>query len=271
MILLDLGGTVASLRGLAGGMEEGLRSEWGPFVLREGEPEIVVDVRVAPPREDCRPFSAKRMAATFEGGIARYVMEEGEARVPPSGPVEIGIGPCGANKQLYALLTLLGAAFAWRAPSHGTLVLHAAGVVLDGRSFVLAGAEGAGKTTFARLAAEAGVAVLGDDLVVVRAAERGVEAVGSPLRSRPWNTTGRGAWPLAALLLPEHGTPASLRPAAPMSARARLVASLPFVAEALDRCPGLDAALEAIVRTPARVLRFAPDPGWLPLLRGFAP
>lgn len=271
MILLDLGGTVALLCGLEPGMEEALRAEWRPWVLREGNAALVVDVRVEPPREDCRPFSAKRMAATFDGGVARYVMEEGRATVPPSGPVEIGIGPCGANKQLYALLTLLGAAFAWRAPSRGTLVLHAAGIVLDGRAFVLAGAEGAGKTTFARVAAEAGAGVLGDDLVVVRAAEGGVEAVGSPLRSRPWNSTGRGSWPLAALLLPEHGAPPSLRPAPAMAARARVVASLPFVAEAIDRCPGLDAALDAVVGAPARTLRFAPDPAFLPLLRGFAP
>ncbi len=271
MILLDLGGTVAALRGLDAGMAEALRALWRPWVLREADPALLVDVRVERPREDCRPFSAKRMAANFDGGIARYVMEEGTASVPPSGPVAIGIGPCGANKQLYALLTLLGAAFAWRAPSRGTLVLHAAGIVLDGRAFVLAGAEGAGKTTFARVAAEAGAGVLGDDLVVVRAAEGAVEAVGSPLRSKPWNSTGRGAWPLAALLLPEHGTPAALRPASAMAARARVVASLPFVAEAMDRCPGLDAALDAIVRVPARLLRFAPDPGFLPLLRGLAP
>lgn len=271
MTLLDLGGTIAALRGLPAGMEEALRAEWRPWVLSGDAPALVFDVRVEAPREDCRPFSAKRMAATFEGGVARYVMEEGAAIVPPSGPAEIRIGPCGAGKQLYALLTLVGAAFAWRAPSRGTLVLHAAGVVIGGRAFVLAGAEGAGKSTFARVAAEAGVGVLGDDLVVVRAVEGGVEAVGSPLRSRPWNSTGRGAFPLAALLLPEHGAPPAIRPASRMAARARVVASLPFVAEAMDRCPGLDAALDAIVRAPARVLRFAPDPGWLPLLRGFAP
>ncbi len=271
MTILDLGGTAAAIRGLPAAMEAALRSEWRPWVLREGEPVLVVDVRVEPPREDGRPFSAKRMAANFEDGLARYVMEEGTATVPPSGPAAIHVASCGANKQLYALLTLLGAAFAWRAPSHRALVLHAAGIVLDGRAFVLAGAEGAGKTTFARVAAESGAAVLGDDLVVVRAADGGVEAVGSPLRSKPWNTTGRGAWPVAALLLPEHGTPPALRPAPAMAARARVVASLPFVAEAIDRCPGLDSVLDAVVGAPARLLRFAPDPGFLPLLRGFAP
>ena len=272
MILLDIGGLPVAVEGLSPEHEDRLRSEWRPWVLAAGDPWLKVRARIDPPREDCRPFSAKRMVGTFRGSDAHYVMEEGQASSPSAGEAAIHIASCGDSKQFYSLLTLLGAVFAWRAPSAGRLVLHAAGIVLDGRAFVLCGAEGAGKTTWARVAAEAGVPVLGDDLVVVRAEDDGAEAAGSPLRSRPWNSAGRGAWPLAGILLAEHGTPPRLRTAPPLVARAAVVAALPFVAEAMNACPGLDRTLESLFRsTPARVLRFAPDGAHLGLLRDATP
>jgi hypothetical protein len=55
-------------------------------------------------------------------------------------------------------------------------------------------------------------------------------------------------------------------------ARAGVVASLPFVAEAMDACPGLDGTLDSLFRAvPALMLRFAPDPGFLGLLRDRTP
>lgn len=273
MIRLDAGVGVVAVSGLDRELAARLCEEWRPFVLDGGAGEAIeVEVSREAPVEGGGPYAAAGVAASFDRGGARYAMDEGTANVPAEGSARIALGARGADVQFWTLLTLLGAVLAWRAPARGALVLHGAGLVLDGRAFVLVGAEGSGKTTFARLAAEARIPILGDDLVVVRSGAGGVEAAGSPLRSRPFSSTGPGRWPLAAILLPEHALAASLAPVSALAARARTVASLPFVAEGMDACPGLEATLDAVLlNAPARTLRFAPDPGFLDLLRTFVP
>ena len=94
-----------------------------------------------------------------------------------------------------------------RFPAEGGLLVHAAGVVVDGRAFLLTGPSGAGKTTWARACAAAGLPVLSDDVVLLHADLERPCALGSPLRARDFPAPGRGRWPLAGLLLARHGTP----------------------------------------------------------------
>jgi hypothetical protein len=51
---------------------------------------------------------------------------------------------------------------------HGRYPLHAAGVSIDGRAVLIAGASGAGKSTLSLACARAGWAFLGDDVVLLR-------------------------------------------------------------------------------------------------------
>ena len=60
------------------------------------------------------------------------------------------------------------------------IVLHGAGVVFHGRSFLLLGGSGAGKSTLAVAALEAGWGLLSDDMVVIRRADDRLEATGVP-------------------------------------------------------------------------------------------
>ncbi len=62
---------------------------------------------------------------------------------------------------------------------HDGLLLHAAGVVLDGAGHVFTGASGAGKTTVARLAAGRGE-VLSDENVIIRLGPGGAELFSTP-------------------------------------------------------------------------------------------
>ena len=60
------------------------------------------------------------------------------------------------------------------------IVLHGAGVVRDGRAFLLLGGSGSGKSTLAVAALEAGWGLLADDMVVIRRDGERLEATGVP-------------------------------------------------------------------------------------------
>lgn len=101
-------------------------------------------------------------------------------------------------------LRVLQVALSYLHAARSSLVLHAAAVVIDGAAIVLLGGSGAGKSTCAAAALQAGLAVAADDLVAI---ER------RPERDK-WIVTGL-ARPLA---VPAHLTDA-LAPAADESRR----------------------------------------------------
>jgi hypothetical protein len=192
--------------------------------------------------------------------------------VPLGGAVRVRLAATTAQKQYYALLNLVTAAAAWRLPSRHGLLLHAAGIVLDGRAFVMVGSEGSGKTTWALLASEAGAGVLSDDLVVVeRDADGRAQALSTPFRSAQYGTMPPGRWPVAAFLLPAHGPAPALETVSALATEARITANLPFVVDAMGRDARLPDAVERIARSaPARTLVFARDRSFVPLLRAFS-
>jgi hypothetical protein len=156
--------------------------------------------------------------------------------------------------------------------SRGGALFHAAGVVHRGRAFVLAGAAGSGKSTWARLAEEAGASVLSDDLVLLDGHGGGIEALGAPFRSTHRPTAGPGRWPLAAILFPAHGPTVSVAAVTGIEARARVLANLPFVVEGVGRDPRVSETIERLVSTvPTRLLTFARDPAFMKALESFPP
>src|SRR5262249_30711126 len=141
-------------------------------------------------------------------------------------------------------------------------LLHAAGMVVNGRAVVLAGVSGAGKTTFARLAAgRPGWEPLSDDRVIVRLPDGTREA---PAHRTPWPGEGRFAAnegaPLARLVFLTQAESNAVRALSAREAAARLVAtaSIPWYdAERLGA--SLEACERLLERVPAALLAFRPD------------
>jgi hypothetical protein len=174
--------------------------------------------------------------------------------------------------EYFTLLNLLRAALAWSLPSRGGALVHAAAVVLEGRAFALAGPEGSGKSTWSRIAEQGGARVVSDDLILLDPDGSRFALLGAPFRSTHVAPFRSGRWPLAALLFPRHGAEPALVPVPPLLARARIVANLPFVAEAIER----DERVERVVHrlagaTRCMELTFAPDGRYLALLRALGP
>jgi hypothetical protein len=273
-LAFDLGGVGIRVRGLPGALESRLEREWSGFLAEAAaSPFLDVEVVRAAMPAPGGPFAPKAMRSRLGRGEAAFGMQEGDVEVRSSGDAMVRLSTeVDGDRAWFAFQNLLRAALAWRLPSRVGMLLHAAGVVLDDRAFVLAGSEGSGKSTFASLAQLGGARVLSDDLVMLDGAGPAVDAVGAPFRSTHRGPQEAGRWRVAALLLPVHGPGARLDAVPKLLVRSRITANLPFVAEGIGADPRIDAVIDRLADgVPARSLVFARDPSFVEVLRGFSP
>ena len=260
---IDVSGLGVRVRHVPSDLVPILEDAWRGFVVSEVDDPLVEAIvaesdgaALTPARVMVGPMSVRR-----EGGTVRLARDEGEASLDlVSGRMTATLAAGDDGRRAWGLVNLVTAALAWRLAGRGGGILHAAGIVIDGRAFVLIGAEGSGKSTFARVATAAGAGVISDDQVVVARSPRGLEAVGAPVRNRDASTLSRGRWPVAAFLLPRHGTPAAVAPAARLDLAARLAANLLYVS-------GEGPLDELASGVPALWLTFAPEPSFVDRLR----
>jgi hypothetical protein len=265
---LDLSGVRLRLEGLSQRLATRLREEWSPFLApAHQDPYLRMAVTYERGTLPLQDFAPKQMAARLGAREARFSMPEGSATVRESGEADLLLLEGLDRREFFTLVNLLRACLAWSMPGRGGMLLHAAGLVVEGRAFLLVGGEGSGKSTWARLGESRGARVLSDDLVLVDGSGSELEALGAPFRSTHVADYRPGRWPLAALLFPRHGTPPALNPVDKLSARARIVANLPFVAEAIADDDRLPTVLSRVVRSVAcSELRFALEPSFVELL-----
>jgi hypothetical protein len=145
--------------------------------------------------------------------------------------------------------------------SRGAAVVHACGLLHQGRALLFCGASGAGKSTTARLWRRHAprTVVLSDDRIVLRVRQERGWAFGTP-----WHGEGRFAAaagrPLAALFFLRQSQRSELRAIAPADAAARLLArSFPPPWDAQGVAGALAACADVAASTPAYELRFRRD------------
>jgi len=272
-LTLDLSGLSVRLTGLDEALEAAFRAHWSPFLTdrREAPPWVEIAVAASGQTLVARPVMRPVMTCEIEPGRARFACDEGAIELGVAGPASALLGLGKTSWRFWGLTNLLTAALAYRLPSRPGALVHAAGIVIEGRAFLLTGASGSGKSTWAQAAREAGARVISDDAVVVDAASGVVELLGTPIRAHQAHPGGVGRWPVAAILHAKWGSAPSLAPVAPLAFHARLAGNLPFLGTAWGRDERLDALTDLLAeRVAHRELTFAPDPSFVPLLRSAA-
>lgn len=269
-VQFDLSGISVRIEGLERWLADWVTDAWSGFrTSPSGDPFLRVQVTTeGEPATGVEPYQAKTMRSRLEPERARFDMPEGEAEAASAGPVRVRLRPGPRERAAYTLLNLVRASLAWRLPSRGALLIHAAGIELDGRGFILVGSEGSGKSTWASQAELGGAHVVSDDLLLVDREGDRFALVGAPFRSTHPARQRRGRWPLAAICFPRHGTLPGFDESPPLIAQGRLLANLPFVAEALEWDTRLPRVVNDLAHGPlCGELTFDPSPAFLATLR----
>jgi hypothetical protein len=243
-LVLGLPLSALELTDLSRGQGEAIRAQYSGFL------------RVGPSGGGAARFEARRLdgvswppvAAFFaaggqytplmdrDGGVLVLTGLNFQAVIPLDGaaPGRLGVASELELSSPGVLENVLRVFTAYRAPRAGGLVLHSAGLVVDGGQAVLfVGRSGVGKTTLARKALAAGALVLSDDLNVVLPDDSGgFRAWAVPFAGELGRTLDQRlepSYPLAALVLLEQGERLRATACSPARSLARLLAGAPFV------------------------------------------
>jgi hypothetical protein len=262
----DLSGFNVTVRGADTPCAAIVREVWGLFEGSGGVPLIDIDVCFAGPELPPGPIDDSPLERTIAGAAIEFRSPEGRISIDASGTGRAHVATGNPAKRAFALINLIIPVLAWRLPAHDAAILHSGAVLVGERGFLLLGQAGAGKSTFVTHAIAAGARAVSEDLnLVVFEGDRCCLA-GSPLRTRVHRGPGPGRWPLAALLVPDHGDPAALDAVPRLLASAQLQANLPFVGDCWMQVPGGPALTRRLDSVAVKRLRFAPDSSFVALL-----
>lgn len=262
----DLSGFNVRLRGLDPECAEFLDGAWGRFAGTGGIPVLDVDVRFAGAELAPGTIDPAPLDRMFVRDGVEFRSREGRIEIDARGTGTALVATGNAATRCYALINLVVPALAWRLPVHGALIVHSGAVLVGEHGFVLVGQAGAGKSTFVNHAVAAGARIVSEDLNLLVFEDERCHIAGSPLRSRLRPGPGPGRWPVAAILVPRHGSPAALDPVLRLRASAQLQANLPFVGDCWMRVPGGPELSVRLDEVPARQLTFEQDSSFVPLL-----
>ncbi len=152
-------------------------------------------------------------------------------------------------------------------PGRGLLV-HAASLVREGRGYLFPGVSGAGKTTLARLSADA--TLLSDELSIVTVGDDGARVHGTPFWGELARAGEAGAAPLAGIYFPRHAPEHAVTPLAERAALTRILPTVMSFAREPDVVARVVAlAADLVAHVPGFILDFRRDPGfWETIERG---
>lgn len=239
-----------------------IAERYAPFIIRAAPHALALHIREAagapyiPLKNDGTVWQIRTaekdgridFESHYEHGWVDRAAAQGELTLRAEGDVE----------------NFLRVVYAWQVLGQSGLLLHAAGVISNGKGYVFFGHSGAGKTTTARLSLTANKTVLSDDLVIVKKRGEKFWLYGVPFRGDfPEGPRVNADAELAGMFALVKDGEHRLEPIAGPLAIAQLAACVPFVmaqpaqsARVMETC----AALAAHV--PVRALYFRRDPGF---------
>jgi hypothetical protein len=236
---VDIAGLCVHLDGLSEAQARWFDARYGVFAS-DGERRRD-GLRIAVRRGDANGFLQLR--ASGESEIYRLAQERSGTRVrawsyrfagwfdAPAGEGELGLSDEGGRGFESSLENFLRAVYAHLALDHDGFLLHAAGVVKDGRAYLFFGPSGSGKTTVAGLAD--GGRVVSDDLILVLpgVGDRPA-AVSIPFRGHQAELpAAQASFGIAGLYRLVKDRRVALEAMGPARAVSEIAGSLPFVTD----------------------------------------
>jgi hypothetical protein len=155
--------------------------------------------------------------------------------------------------------------------THGLgVMVHACGVVQDGKGYLFAGPSDAGKTTLARLwASHSHATILGDECLILRKRDDRFWIYGTPWVGEAGLFSPDGA-PVEGVFFIRHARQNLVSAIPPERAAEQLLAQsilTPHDAFAVES--GLDLCLDFVIQVPAYNFDFVPESSAVRLLQGF--
>ena len=255
--------------GLNPGLLESARGRYAPFLCEEKPQHTVTLYPGAAAYLDPAPDHFLRVLERPLNGARLYLSTDFAALWADG--TESGIlrvaNPEDREATLRAMENYLRWVTAGLALRREAFVLHAAGLVRDGKAYVFFGPSGAGKSTVAALSP--GCGLLSDDLVLLLRRERGWCAATTPFRgSLEQEAKTPGIFPLAMACRLLQASSHSIAPLKPVEGAATLLASCPFIS---DRTSGYSELMALVADFCCKVfvarLHFSRDPRFWALLK----
>lgn len=197
---------------------------------------------------------------TFDRGVLRFTAAH------CSGSLDLSAQPAYLNviapHPFEPIDYFVRAALALLAFEAGGLLFHAAGLARRGNGYAFFGYSGSGKTTVARVSADA--VILNDDLVILLPVANQWRMYATPFSNATQVTPADPqSVPLAALYRLVQDRRVFVEPIEPAAAIAEVIASSPVVNADPDRTLALLARAERLVgAVPVQRLHFLPEPSF---------
>jgi hypothetical protein len=273
-VRLSIGPLDVRLEGLAAFQKETLDFRFRPFVVPEAgrAPDLIVRLtRAGVPAFLALPTGGSehyRMGRRTRAGARHYWAYEFAGTLSPSRrEAELALVASSGDLFERGLENFLRALTASYILARGGLLVHAAGVVRDGRAYVFFGPSGSGKTTVTHLSP--GDTVLSDDLTLVVPGEAGFRAAGIPFGMAHHHVPDtRGDFPIAAIIRLVQSPEVRREPLMGARALAEVASCLPFVNhEGEEAAAALDIADRLLRAVPAWRLSFRMDDSFWKVLQ----
>jgi len=232
-------------------------TRYSDFIVPAAPAEFTISIRVEPGAEFI-PFgiapswqirtSRQDQRIDFEShcekGWVDYASRRGELVIRPRG------------SDIENFLRVL---YAWLCIEHGSLLLHACGVIRHQRGYVFFGPSGNGKTTTARLSAA--YTILSDDLIIIKKNQDKFIVCGTPFRGDlPEAPRTNQSAELVGVFALTKDTRHYLAPLASSEAVARLVQCVPFVmSQPQNALRVTEICIDLANHVPVQMLHFQRD------------
>jgi len=278
-VSLDVGGLRFELAGVPRLLERDLAVHFGPAVLPSGDggpAELRIQVRPAivgtyldfSRQGDSREYAIETRVRDGKLHAWSYAFAGWFAIDGAEGEICLCENPIESPER--SIENFLRVAFSWRAARLGGLLLHASGLVRQGRAYLFFGPSGIGKTTIARLSPYE--LLLNDDCIHVTSRAPVFMASGVCFKAGE-DRRAQGSFPVAGLFRLVQSTRAACDRIPAARAVGELMTSIPFVTERPEGAERLFGTVEAMVRAvPVMRLQFRLSPDfWNPIeeaLRG---